>query len=127
MDWLKDRNGNQCSVQFFGSKEAAQKAPTPTAPTVPSTKLHQRPNPSIPMVLSEDEKQFFQRAAARRKENGIKQKLIRMFAEESQVVAFNELYESWVIRWGKIGALDHLIRVMSVVEAKMRDKENETH
>ena len=24
--WLKDNNGNKCSVEFFGSEEAAQKA-----------------------------------------------------------------------------------------------------
>ncbi len=26
MTWLKDANGNKCSVEYFGSKEAAQKA-----------------------------------------------------------------------------------------------------
>lgn len=24
--WLKDKNGNKCSVEYFGSREAAQKA-----------------------------------------------------------------------------------------------------
>ena len=26
--WLKDGNGNKCSVEYFGTKEAAQKALT---------------------------------------------------------------------------------------------------
>ena len=75
-------------------------------------------------LLSERDKEAFRRATKRRTDNGVKCKLIRMFAEESQVVAFNELWDSWTVRWGKVGALDRLIRVMATVEARVRDQEN---
>ena len=26
MEWLTDKNGNRCSVEYFGSREAAQAA-----------------------------------------------------------------------------------------------------
>ena len=74
-------------------------------------------------TLSPEEKAVFKRAAQRRNENGVKRKMIRMYAEESQAVAFSELWESYVLRWGKTGALDHLIRLMALVEARLRDKE----
>jgi hypothetical protein len=75
-------------------------------------------------LLSDAEKQTFQRAAARRRDNGVRLKLLRMFVEESQAVAFNEVWESWLLRWGKVGAMDRLIRLMCTVEARVRDQEN---
>lgn len=73
--------------------------------------------------LSEADKQAFLRAAERRRERGIRLRRISLAAEESQVVAFNELYSAWVERWGKSGALDRVIRIMAGVETKLRDKD----
>ena len=75
-------------------------------------------------TLTPEDKACFKRAAQRRNENGVKRKMIRMYAEESQAVAFSELWESWVLRWNKVGAMDRLIRVMATVEARVRDQEN---
>ncbi len=74
--------------------------------------------------LSEEEKATFKRATERRRENGIRLKRITLLAQPSQVEGFTELFDSWVIRWGKSRALDELIRIMSIVEARIRDKEN---
>jgi len=75
------------------------------------------------MGLSDEDKATFKRATERRKENGIRLKRITMFADTSQVEGFNELWDSWTIRWGKSRAMDELIRIMSIVEARLQDKE----
>ena len=74
-------------------------------------------------LLSDAEKATFKRATERRRENGIRLKRITLLAEPSQVAGFTELFDSWVIRWGKTRALDELIRIMSIVEARLQDKE----
>jgi len=74
--------------------------------------------------LSESEKATFKAATERRKAAGIKLKRFGVLADETQVAALNELWDAWVIRWGKQRAVDNLISVMSTVEARQRDKEN---
>jgi hypothetical protein len=73
--------------------------------------------------LTEAEKAVFLAATNRRKERGIRLRRICLLAEESQVVAFNEIWDSWCIRWTKQGAMDRLLRVMCSIEARMRDQE----
>jgi hypothetical protein len=72
--------------------------------------------------LSESEKATFKAATERRKAAGIKLGRITLLAEKSQVEGFNELWDSWVARWGKNLAVDHLIRIMGQVEARLQDK-----
>jgi hypothetical protein len=67
--------------------------------------------------LSEEHKAIFRDAAARRKAKQIESGLIRMFAEIHQVEGFNEIWETWIERWGKSLSMDHLIRAMCVEEA----------
>lgn len=73
--------------------------------------------------LTEAEKKVFLDATNRRKERGLKLKRICLLAESSQVEAFYCLFDSWVIRWGKERAMDELIRLMGLVEARVQDKE----
>ena len=72
--------------------------------------------------ISQDEKEVFKRASERRKENGIKLKRICMLAEEGQVEAFNIVWEEWVRRYRKMGAVDLLIRCISAGEAAIQDE-----
>ena len=74
--------------------------------------------------LTSEEKAAFKSATERRRANGIRLKRFGVMADESQVSALNELWESWVIRWGKQRAVDNLIQVMATVEARQRDKEH---
>lgn len=77
--------------------------------------------------LNDEQKKVFKDAGERRKQAGIKFKRICIFAEASQVEAFNILFDSWCERFGKAKALDHLILLWSRVEARLRDKDrNET-
>jgi len=73
---------------------------------------------------TEEEKKIFLDATNRRKAAGIRLKRIALMADASQVEGFNILYDSWVERWGKRRALDELIRIMSIVEARLRDRDN---
>jgi hypothetical protein len=73
------------------------------------------------MGLSESEKKIFREAGERRKLAGIKSKLIRLFAEEGQVSAFYEIYETWVQRWDKGQAMDALIASIADFEARFQD------
>lgn len=72
--------------------------------------------------VSEQEKELFKRASERRKQNGIKLKRICMLAEEGQVEAFNIVWEEWVRRYRKMGAVDLLIRCISAGEASIQDE-----
>ena len=73
--------------------------------------------------ISEQEKELYQRAAARRRENGVRLKQVRMFVLESQAEAFYEVFENaWVTRYGKTGAMDLLIRCISAGEARIQDE-----
>lgn len=65
----------------------------------------------------------FRDLAARRTERGIRLKRICFMAEASQVEAFNILWESWVERWGKTKAVDHLLVLVARAEARIRDQE----
>jgi hypothetical protein len=71
--------------------------------------------------LTDAEKQVFLDATNRRKAAGIRLKRISIMASTDQVEAFNELWSSWVERWGKNTAVDHLIRMMAHIEAKVRN------
>ena len=67
----------------------------------------------------------FRDASARRRANGIRLRRITLLAEESQVEAFNILWESYVERFGKNKAVDVLLKLMSEVETRIREQENE--
>ena len=75
-------------------------------------------------TLTEEEKATFRAAGERRKAAGIRLKRVSFMADANQVASFNTLFESWVIRWGKQRAVDELLRFMSLVEARLRDKES---
>ncbi len=74
--------------------------------------------------LTDEEKATFRAAGERRKAAGIRLKRIYLLADENQVASFNTLWDSWCTRWGKQRAMDELLRFMSLVEARVRDKEN---
>ena len=67
----------------------------------------------------------FRDAAQRRRENGIRLKRISFMAQEHQVEAFNTLLDSFITRWGKNKAIDHIISILSRIEARMQDAEQE--
>jgi len=69
------------------------------------------------------EHQIYKAATERRKERGIKLKRISLMAEVSQVEAFHELFEVWVERYGKTGAVDVLLKLMAEVEVRIREAE----
>jgi hypothetical protein len=73
--------------------------------------------------LSEQEKAIFKSAGERRKERGIVLRKFSFMAESNQVFALNELLDSWIQRFGKEQAIDHLIVLWGRVEARLRDKE----
>jgi len=73
--------------------------------------------------LSDSEKAVYRAATERRKANGIRLKRFTILAEETQVEALNEVFESWIVRWGKNLAIDHLIVIMAQIEARQRDRE----
>jgi hypothetical protein len=71
--------------------------------------------------LSEAEKATFKAATERRKANGVRLKRFSVMAEESQIIALNELWSAWTERFGKITAIDHLIVLWGRAEARLRD------
>jgi len=73
--------------------------------------------------LSDAEKLTFKNATARRREAGIRLGRISFMATTEQVQSFNELWDSWVERWGKNKAVDILLSAMSGIEARVRDQE----
>lgn len=74
-------------------------------------------------TLSDEEKATFRAAGERRKKAGIRLKRVNFMADANQVASFNALLESWIERWGKQKAVDELLRLMSTVESRLRDKE----
>jgi len=74
-------------------------------------------------VLTDEQKRTFREAGERRLANGIRLKQVRFMADANQVQSFNAIWESWLDRWGKQAAVDHLIRLMGTVESRLRDKE----
>jgi hypothetical protein len=63
----------------------------------------------------------FVNATRRKMENGERQKLIRMFADASQVRAFNIVWRTWLNRWSKEEAMDRLIGSLCDSEARYQD------
>jgi hypothetical protein len=74
-------------------------------------------------TLTDEEKATFRAAGERRKAAGIRLRRIYLLADANQVESFNVLWESWCTRWGKQRAMDELLRFMSLVESRVRDKE----
>ncbi len=75
--------------------------------------------------LTSEEKAVFKSATDRRRAAGIKLKRVSFMAQEHQVEAFNTLLDSFITRWGKNKAIDHIISILSRVEARMQDAENQ--
>jgi hypothetical protein len=73
------------------------------------------------MSLSEQDKATFLAATQRKIERGKRDKLIRMFAEESQVEAFYEVWKVWLDRWSKERCMDALIASVCDAEARYQD------
>lgn len=73
--------------------------------------------------LTESEKATFKAATERRRLNGIRLKRITLLADASQVEAFTIIWSSWVERYGKNSAVDVLLRLMSTVEARIREED----
>ena len=71
--------------------------------------------------INEQEKELYRLAAARRRENGIKLRQVHMFVLESQAEGFYEVFETWVQRYGKTGAMDLLILCLSRAETRIQD------
>lgn len=64
---------------------------------------------------------MFKANAARRVANGLKNGMLTVRADQSQIVAFNELWETWMDRWGKEKAMDAVIASMCDSEARYQD------
>jgi hypothetical protein len=71
--------------------------------------------------LSQEAKKVFLDATNRKIERGKRDKLIRMFAEESQVEAFYEVWKVWLDRWSKEKCMDALIASVCDAEARYQD------
>lgn len=70
---------------------------------------------------SEEAKAFWKDATARRKANGIRLGRLCVYVEKEQVDGFNELYQTWIKRWGKSQATDAVIAAMCEYESKYQD------
>jgi len=70
---------------------------------------------------SEEEKQYWKAATERRKASGIKLGRLCVYVEKEQVDGFNELYQTWIKRWGKTQATDAVIAAIAEYEAKYQD------
>ena len=75
--------------------------------------------------LTSEEKAAFKSATERRRANNIKLKRVSFMAQEHQVEAFNTLLDAFITRWGKNKAIDHIISILSRIEARMQDAENQ--
>jgi hypothetical protein len=75
-------------------------------------------------TLTDEEKRVFREAGERRKANAIRLKRVTFLTDANQAESFNAIWESWCLRWGKQRAVDELLRFMSLIEARLRDKEN---
>jgi hypothetical protein len=74
-------------------------------------------------ILSDEEKATFQRAAARRKAAGIRLGRFVICCDTNQVESLNVLLDSWVGQFGKQKAIDHLIKLWSAAEARLKDRD----
>lgn len=70
--------------------------------------------------LTEEQKQVFKDAAARRREAGIRLKRFCVMLEENQVISVNEYWDTWVRHLGKVRAGDYLLVVMREAHEKLR-------
>jgi hypothetical protein len=73
--------------------------------------------------ISEEEKLMYRAATERRKAAGIRLQKFSVMCDTKQVESLNVLWDAWVERWGKQHAVDELLRLMSTVESRLRDKE----
>jgi hypothetical protein len=73
--------------------------------------------------ISEQEKLLYRAATERRRAAGIRLKRFAVLADANQVESLNQLWDSWVERFGKQGAVDRLLGMWSHAEARLRDKE----
>src|SRR5215469_2835711 len=71
--------------------------------------------------LSEEEKAIFQAHTERRRSRCIRLKQVAFFAERAAMEAFFEIFDTWVSRWGKEGAVDMTVSAMCAAEARYRD------
>jgi len=70
---------------------------------------------------SEEEKQYWKVATERRKANAMRLGRLCVYVEKEQVDGFNELYQTWIERWGKSQATDAVIAAIAEYEAKYQD------
>jgi hypothetical protein len=73
--------------------------------------------------LTEHEKAVFRAAGVRRKNAGIRLKRFAVMADANQIESLNVLWDAWAERFGKQQAVDHLIKMWSAAEARLRDQE----
>jgi len=70
--------------------------------------------------LSDEQKQVFKDAAARRKAAGIKLGRFSVMADKNQIVSLNDFWNGWVQTLGKQHAVDYLIVVMRKGDEALR-------
>jgi hypothetical protein len=112
------RNGQRYKSSLRRFNRMANQALRTAIATSPNYGAH-----LVSDTLTDQEKATFRAAGERRKAAGIRLRRIFILADANQVASFNTLWESWVDRWGKQKAVDELLRFMSLVEARLRDKE----
>jgi hypothetical protein len=62
--------------------------------------------------FTEEQKQVFKDAAARRRAAGIKLGRFTILADKNQIVSLNDFLDGWIRHLGKQGAIDFLIVCM---------------
>jgi hypothetical protein len=75
--------------------------------------------------LSEAEKATFKAATERRRAHGIHLRKFSLMCDEKQVEGLSALFDAFITRWGKQKGIDHIISILSRVEARMQDAESE--
>jgi hypothetical protein len=75
-------------------------------------------------TLTDEEKATFRAAGERRKAAAIRLKRFAVMCDANQAESLNVLWESWVERFGKQLAVDHLIKMWSHAEARLGDRRN---
>lgn len=71
--------------------------------------------------LTDEQKQVFKDAAARRKEAGIRLGRFCVMLNRDQIESVNEFWDSWVRALGKDRAGDYLVVVMRDAHEKLRE------
>ena len=71
--------------------------------------------------MDEATKAILSGLAEGRRARWIKNKTIRFQADESQVEVFHMLWEGWISRFTKEGAVDFLLSAMCEAEVKLRE------